>query len=636
MNRIKFISSEVYLCAELLSCFFVLSASSAFSAIEFESVELGFDRVYKRERWAPLQVVVTSRNEDFNGEISVEVRNIFSDELVQTYATPLSLTRTDRQRRMIYVFLPGISVQLSVKLVNPTGHVRDSYELTPEFVKPLNDLVILALVPSRDLLSRWTGKQINDGSKGHAFTAYTDFKGLPVHWKGYDSVDFFVIRGVSLDERRISDRQQQALLDWIQRGGTLLVSGGADLRWLRGSFLEAFLPVELGSLQRKAQLLKPMQRFGFAADTPFDLIEFKPKTGMVPLVGDEEQIYVAKRFLGGGQIISLGFDYTAPPFSDSPGAEAFWQWLIKAEGRTPRHAEARYETDRRHDEKIQTILAAIPSAKAPLIQLLLVFLVVYALSFGAVIWWGGKGKSHLYWIGGIALTVFFSCGIVLPRHFVSSPVTVSRFSILSVYPSTHRAHLQTYIGIIASASAETSIQFQGGTVIRPLTATATPPLQLIEPKAMKNPSILRQAALDPWATRAYFAEAFIDFPVHTVGKNGLTVDQVEHQLPYTLENAWLMGPGRYTYIGTVPPAKTVEIKESPKRYNRSPLSQALVGKRRAFAQILIGEVVLRYLAQEATLKLVGWTQTPPLSMSMDHPMNTADETLVVLYLPEPR
>ena len=72
--------------------------------------------------------------------------------------------------------------------------------------------------------------------KGHAFVAYTDFKGLPVHWKGYDSVDFFVIRGVSLVERRISKRQQQALLDWIQRGGTLLVSGGTDLRQLRGSF----------------------------------------------------------------------------------------------------------------------------------------------------------------------------------------------------------------------------------------------------------------------------------------------------------------------------------------------------------------------------------------------------------------
>ena len=620
----------------IVTLFFILSVSSAFSAIEFESVELGFDKVYKRERWAPLQVVVTSRNEDFNGEISVEVRNIFSDELIQTYVTPLSLTRTDRQRRVIHVFLPGVSSQLSIKLVSHAGQVRVPQELTPELPKSLADLMILALTPSRDLLSRWDGKQIGDKEKGHAFVAYTDFKGLPVHWQGYDSVDFFVIRGVSLVERRISKRQQQALLDWIQRGGTLLVSGGVDLRQLRGSFLEPFLPVELGDLRRATQLPESMQRFGFAADSPFDLIEFKSKPGTIPLAGDGDQIYIAKRFLGGGQIISLGFDYNAPPFSDSSGAEAFWKWMLGVEGRTPRHTEARYETNRRHAEKIQTILTTVPSAQAPLIWLLFVFLVVYALGFGVLIWRGGKGKPRLYWGGGIVLAGLFLCGAILPRHFVASPVSVNRFSILSVYPSTNRAHLQTYIGIIASASVETSIQFQERTFIRPLTGTATPPLQLVEPEGTQDFSTLRQAALDPWITRAYFAETFIDFPVDLTWERGTRTDRIEHRLPYTLENAWLIDQGKYPHIGTIPPATAVEIAENPKRYNRSPLSQALVGDRKAFMGVLIGEVVLRYLAQETSPKLVGWTQTSPLSMSMDHPVNAVDETLVILYLPAHR
>ena len=176
-------------------------------------------------------------------------------------STPLSLTRTDRQRRVIHVFLPGVSSQLSIKLVSHAGQVRVPQELTPELPKSLTDLVILALTPSRDLLSRWDGNQIGDKEKGHAFVAYTDFKGLPTHWKGYDSVDFFVVRGVSLVERRISKRQQQALLDWIQRGGTLLVSGGADLRQLRGSFLEAFLPVELGDLRRATHIPESIEAF---------------------------------------------------------------------------------------------------------------------------------------------------------------------------------------------------------------------------------------------------------------------------------------------------------------------------------------------------------------------------------------
>ena len=175
-----------------------------------------------------------------------------------------------------------------------------------------------------------------------------------------------MIRGVSLVERRISKRQQQALLDWIQRGGTLLVSGGTDLRQLRGSFLETFLPVELGSLRGATQLPESMRRFGFAADSPFDLIELKSKPGMVALAGDRDQIYIAKRFLGGGQIISLGFDYNAPPFSDSPGAEAFWKWMLGTEAQTPRHVEARYEANRRHDEKIQNTLGDRSFGESPI------------------------------------------------------------------------------------------------------------------------------------------------------------------------------------------------------------------------------------------------------------------------------
>ena len=116
----------------------------------------------------------------------------------------------------------------------------------------------------------------------------------------------------------------------------------------------------------------------------------------------------------------------------------------------------------------------------------------------------------------------------------------------------------------------------------------------------------------------------------------MTTDQIEHRLPYTLENAWLIDQEKYIDIGTIPPETVVKIEENPRRYNRSPLSQSIFGSRRAFARILIGEVVLRYLAQEAVPKLVGWTQTPPLQMSMDHPVNAVDETLVILYLPAHR
>ena len=627
--------------SQFLLVYLLCTVPSAFGTIEIESAELGFDRIYKRDRWTPLQVVVTSHNEVFNGEINVEVHNLFSGELIQAYAAPLSLTRSDRQRRVLYIFLSGISTKLILKLISQERRIRTSQEVVPELPKQAIDLVVLALTPGRDLLSRWNGKQISGTEEGHAFVAYTDFKHLPAHWKGYDSVDLFVLRGVSLIERRISKQQQRALLDWIQAGGTLLISGGIDFRHLRGSFLESFLPVDLVALRTETDLLESMQQFGFEASSPFDLIEFKLKPDVQAFVGNESQIYIAKRSFGSGQIINLAFDYNVPPFSEPPAAGAFWGWLLQAEGRSPHHTEVQYETYRRHREKIQKLLTTLPSTNAPLIRLLAIFLVAYVLSFGGWTWWARKRKSRAYWIGGFLITVLFSCAVIVPRNFVPSLVSANRFSILSVYPERNRAHLQTYIGLIASARSETSIQFQGGAFTRPLTPTATPALQLVEAKDFQ----LRAASLDPWVTRAYFTESFIDLLApralpraawkrHALRSNNGESDamQIQHHFPHVLEYAWLIDDGKYVYLGSVPPDTVIEIKESPQKYRRLPLPQRLSGRRKQFVQILVGEGLLRYLTQEEGLNLVGWTRESFLPTRLNHPVDAVDETLVILYL----
>ena len=494
-------------------CLFLtlLAVSCAFGEIEIESIELGFGGIYKRDRWAPLQVTITSQNEAFRGEINVEVLNLFSDELIQSYATPLTLTRTDRQRRTLYIFLPGISTKLILKLISQAGRVRVSQEIIPELPKQSIDLTVLALTPGRDLLSRWDGKPIGEKEEGHVCVAYTDSRHLPTGWKGYDSVDLFILRGVSLSERHLSRSQRTALLDWTQRGGTLLVSGGRYFRYVRGSFLEPFLPVNLVALQRATHLSETIGRFGFASeDVSFDLMDFKRNLGGEILIGDEDRIYLAKKKLGGGGIISLAFDYSVPPFSDPPGVEDFWAWLLKEAGRSPRLLEeARYGAYRRHNEKIQTLLTTRPSTRAPLIRFLAGFLFVYLLGIGGLTWWVGRrqSKSKVYWICGALLPVLLSCVLMIRRNFSPGPVSVNRFAILSVYPERERAHVQTYIGIIAAADLATSIRFKEGTFIKPL--TSTPPLRLVEAKDFHQ---LHQAALDAWVTRAYFAESFIDFP----------------------------------------------------------------------------------------------------------------------------
>ena len=120
-----------------------------------------------------------------------------------------------------------------------------------------------------------------------------------------------------------------------------------------------------------------------------------------------------------------------------------------------------------------------------------------------------QNNPKLYWIGGLLLPVIFSCVVIIPRNAAPGWVSLNRLSILSVYAERERAHLQSYLGMIASTNLNTSIQFGAETLIRPLTPTATPPLQLIEDR---NDFQLHDTSLDAWVTQTYLAESFVDFP----------------------------------------------------------------------------------------------------------------------------
>jgi len=94
--------------------FSLFAVSVAFSAVEFEHVTFGFNGGYKAGKWAPLNVTVRSQNEPatFTGELTVEVRNVFSGALIQRYATPLQLSTTDRRQKHLYVYCPKIATKL--------------------------------------------------------------------------------------------------------------------------------------------------------------------------------------------------------------------------------------------------------------------------------------------------------------------------------------------------------------------------------------------------------------------------------------------------------------------------------------------------------------------------------------------
>ena len=630
----------------LFLSFFTVSV--AFGAVEIEDVTFGFNDGYKTGTWAPLTITVRDQDQStmFAEELVVEVRSFSSDTPIERYVTPL----TGSQRKNFYIYCPKNATELVIELApapqsgntisqDKVRRVMQEIALPTPITR--KDYLVLVLAPSGDKLKRFIDKKLlaahNDAQVHVAYLPNST--SLPRDWIGYSAVDVLVIREMVLTERRISKTRQTAMLDWVQRGGTLIVSGGSNYKYLHHSFIEPFLPVELKAPEQTEKIPVVLhEQLGFRSfgsnSNPFERIPFSPKPGCETLIGTDDQIYVAKRNLGDGQILCLAFDYNAPPFgvsqkntekSEQQVGETFWIGLLSRHGKSQRHLTDRYALAFQHEEKIyqQFLSTSVKagSTQVPLIKLLAIVLPIYLLSFGGFLFYFGKlkQKSGIYWIGGLLLVLLSLSTIAVARNVLPNSITADRLSILSVYPDRNRAHLQSYVSVRATAHAETSIDFTKGNFIRHQ-ETESP--QKVGTLVQDSRVQLRDLPVEPWHPTTYVQETFLD----------------AQELPRILENAWHVTDKEMTYLGNVTLDSELESELSTAVLRRRvtpalPPDKDLRGTRKWFAQILRQEQVLRHLAEERGAKpppyLIGWTSQGFTDMVVTGNVNTNNETLVI-------
>lgn len=669
----------------VLTCFAV---SVAVDAVEIEDVTFGFGDGYRIGTWAPLTVTVGNQDEGtvFSGELVVEVRNFSSDVPIERYAAPLHLIGTGAQQKNLYVYCPKNATQLIIQLVPITpseveGLRRTATERVEDILLPTpiarKDYFVLVLAPSGDKLKRFVDKKqlaVSGGAQVHVKYLPNPIA-LPRDWIGYSAVDVLVVRETRLTERRILKAQQTAMLDWIQRGGTLIVSGGSSFNYLQGNFIESFLPVELKGVKKADTLpvavLEQLNKmaggeltlsrqhetgmegrkggrmgtqssslpiFQPNADSHFEYIQFAPRAGCEVLIGTEEQIYVARRDFGDGQILCLAFDYNALPFSEQQVVETFWHGLLSKHGKSPRHLADRYALALQHEEEIHKHFLSEMPTRVPLIKLLAIVLPIYLLGFGGFLLYFGKSrqKSRIYWIGG-CLFVLLSVSIIASARTVWFPntITADRLSILSVYPERQRAHLLSYVSLRAASRAETSIDFTEGTFVRHQEVEASKGefLEKIGTLVQSSRVQLRDVSVEPWHPTTYVEEKFL-----ALDRRG----EVTSPLPQTLENAWRIAGKEMTSLGNVAlrNASALEASEPSMETRlrlqvtpKMPPDEELDGIRKTFAQILRRDYVLRYLATEANLNpppyFIGWVSQDFTGTIADENIDTNDETLVI-------
>ena len=322
--------------------------------------------------------------------------------------------------------------------------------------------------------------------------AITNVREMPDQWFGYSAADLVVLTTGSAPENFVAElfdqeqsipfqAQRTALLEWVRRGGHLVISLGSKAPAL--SQYEAFraiLPVELSRDQptrnvEKLQLdwqpttsntlpqiktlkVKPGTTFA-VANLAVD--ETKPSRILSPLSNDEQPI-VAQSTLGMGRITVVGIDLDQSPFVDSKDRDEVWSWLLEEAGsQQSRYTNTSQNMSYGYGNETENNLAANLHRQlnefdgVPVISFgwVALFIILYTLLIGPIEYLFLKkifGRLELTWITFPVIVLTVSAGAYFTAYAIKGKdQKVNKLDLVDIDLKGERIYGRTWMTIFS-------------------------------------------------------------------------------------------------------------------------------------------------------------------------------------------
>ncbi|MGA2442333.1 MAG: hypothetical protein ABSH08_15375 [Tepidisphaeraceae bacterium] len=297
---------------------------------EIRKVTVGWGDDVRLGRWTPVFVTVEDPQAR---EVDLQIHGSYGEK---SEALWLHQTAVAEPRPDTYALLFPINAQLSRMEVIvsdlQTGRTLGTQALQNNAsFSPAGRVPMRVLAPE-DLLIGISG-DIDDclrlqGQLDRAgiLAGVLDPMKLPANFAGYDGVSVLILAAADLAE--LTGVQDQAIVEWVRRGGNLVVIPGTTPLPTKSSLMDALpctigvnrtikLPIGAPAVEAKPSTTRPASLNGR---------ELSPRPQATSLMVLDQTGYVAR--VGLGKIAVLPVDVSPLEFADAAGANAFWKSLL--------------------------------------------------------------------------------------------------------------------------------------------------------------------------------------------------------------------------------------------------------------------------------------------------------------------
>ncbi|MFS0574423.1 hypothetical protein AB1K83_02180 [Sporosarcina sp. 179-K 3D1 HS] len=263
-------------------------------------------------------------------------------------------------------------------------------------ILPLTDNIDRLAAMKKAQLANWTGGQFTISKLGA--------EKFPEDAAAWGSVDFIVVDEYPLSD--LSNKKQEAVVQWIRSGGTLIIGGSDNLAAEAGIFNDT-LPMRLKG--KSETDVAPISSWADTNELNGTVSTFETilNPGAMPILEEDGKVLVAYSKIGQGHVIQTAFSVGDAPLADMAGMTAVWNQLFAAGEKNQSMRNWNFENP--SDAIVHTIGSAnglFPSFKVSA-PLLFGIIVIYIILIIPVLYFVLKKKDkreHAWWIiPGIAL-----------------------------------------------------------------------------------------------------------------------------------------------------------------------------------------------------------------------------------------
>ncbi len=301
---------------------------------------------FKIGAWTPVWVQLRGGSEPWSGFMDVSVAD--DDGTPTAFRMPVAVMANQSERFTAYSRPGSRQPEFTIRLLDQDGRrVGGASQDTampqaPESIMPNETLILTMGRPQgvesiKDLpgFGSAAARGNNRNAAPEILTARIDPQtgSMPGRWYGYDAAQAVVIDTADRETLVALDALRgQPLVDWVARGGHLIVSVGANWQAVRDSVLAPILPGLPSGLEKVASLEaldtfagsnKSITPPGTAPVMVTKLEELEERGGTVLSMMSNMPL-VVRGAHGFGRVTLIAFDVDQKPFSDWVDRHLFW------------------------------------------------------------------------------------------------------------------------------------------------------------------------------------------------------------------------------------------------------------------------------------------------------------------------